>query len=257
MNPQKNVIMIALLALVTGGTALVYAKDREKAATQASKVLYDLSALPEPVQQMLREIIVTAEAGDIDAMRPVLESNELKPMVAATHVDDPIAYWKKQSADGTGRDVLAAILNMLSSGFVRSGKRSTSINSRRRKRWNSIGPCRQRSRRPSGKAVITTITGSASLRAASGTISSNSCGRENPLDSPDQAFGSASPKRTGAPSAVPSSPSHIASRPRTTVPTGQPLNVCPVKGDQPHLLPSHASSTTRSALRSTMVRSAS
>ena len=122
MNPQKNVIMIALLALVTGGTALVYAKDREKAATQASKVLYDLSALPEPVRQMLREIIVTAEAGDIDAMRPVLESNELKPMVAATHVDDPIAYWKKQSADGTGRDVLAAILNTLSSGFVRSGK---------------------------------------------------------------------------------------------------------------------------------------
>jgi len=122
MNRQKNVIMIALVALVTGGAALVYAQDNEKAGTPAPKVLYDLSALPEPVQQMLRDIIVTAEAGDIEAMRPVLESNELKPMVAATHVDDPIAYWKEQSADGTGRDVLAAMLNMLSSGFVLSGK---------------------------------------------------------------------------------------------------------------------------------------
>lgn len=122
MNRQQNVIMIALLALVTASSAIVYAKDRARAPAPAPKVLYDLSALPEPVQEMLREIIITAEAGDIEAMRPVLESNELKPMVAATYVDDPIAYWKEQSADGTGRDILAAMLNTLSSGFVRSGK---------------------------------------------------------------------------------------------------------------------------------------
>ena len=45
-------------------------------------------------------------------MRPVFESNELKPMVATAYVDDPIAFWKKASADGTGRDVLAAMLNV-------------------------------------------------------------------------------------------------------------------------------------------------
>jgi len=122
MNRQKNMIMIALAALVTGGAALVYAQDNEKAGTPAPKVLYDLAGLPDPVQRMLTEIIFTAETGNIEAMRPVLESNELKPMVAAAHVDDPIAYWKEQSADGTGRDVLAAMLNMLSSGFVLTGK---------------------------------------------------------------------------------------------------------------------------------------
>ena len=55
-------------------------------------------------------------------MRPVFESNELKPMVAAEYVEDPVAFWKKASADGTGRDVLAAMLNVAASGYVRVGQ---------------------------------------------------------------------------------------------------------------------------------------
>ncbi len=55
-------------------------------------------------------------------MRTVFESNELKPMVTTSFVDDPIAFWKKASADGTGRDVLAAMLNVLSTGYVRVGQ---------------------------------------------------------------------------------------------------------------------------------------
>jgi hypothetical protein len=85
----------------------------------APNVLYDLRQLPPPVQKMLEAIVVVAQSGDIEKMRPVLESNELKPMVAAAAVDDPIAFWKKASADGTGREVLAALLNVLSTGFVR------------------------------------------------------------------------------------------------------------------------------------------
>jgi len=147
-------VMIALVALVAGAAALVYAQhDTEvppdpaaqnnaavneapalaseatgtaqtpsEATGAAPKVLYDLDALPDPVKRMLEGIIVAAESGDIENMRPVLESNELKPMVATAHVDDPIAFWKKASGDGTGRDVLAAMLNVLSSGFVRTGQ---------------------------------------------------------------------------------------------------------------------------------------
>ncbi len=43
-------------------------------------------------------------------------------MVAAAHVDDPIAFWKKESADGSGREVLAAMLDVMSSGYVRTGQ---------------------------------------------------------------------------------------------------------------------------------------
>ena len=149
-----NLVMIALAAFVAGAAALVYAQHDtgvppnpatqnnaavseapapageatgtaqtpSEAAGAASKVLYDLGALPDPVKRMLEGIIVAAESGDIENMRPVLESNELKPMVTTAHVDDPIAFWKKASADGTGRDVLAAMLNVLSSGFVRVGQ---------------------------------------------------------------------------------------------------------------------------------------
>jgi hypothetical protein len=92
------------------------------AAGPAPKVLYDPAALPPPVKDMVEQIAEAAQAGDIDAMLPVLETNELKPMVSAEAVEDPIGFWKKNSADGKGRDVLAGMLNILSSGFVRVGK---------------------------------------------------------------------------------------------------------------------------------------
>ena len=143
---NRRIIMIALGALVAGTFALVYA-GRDKETSQriaadassgqdvavtgttpaspqagASQVLYDFNALPDPVKRMLTQIAGAAESGDIEAMRTVFESNELKPMVATSFVDDPIAFWKKESADGTGRDVLAAMLNVLSTGYVRVGQ---------------------------------------------------------------------------------------------------------------------------------------
>jgi hypothetical protein len=142
---NRRSIMIALGALVAGALALVYAEgDKETVRRSAAaspqqdvaitgatevpsqsagpQVLYDFNALPDPVKRMLTQIAGAAESGNIEAMRPVFESNELKPMVSASFVDDPIAFWKKASADGTGRDVLAAMLNVLSSGYVRMGQ---------------------------------------------------------------------------------------------------------------------------------------
>ena len=118
-----SLVGIALAALVAGAAALVHAEQGadNKPAT-APEVLYDLNALPDPVKAMLHQIGNAAATGEIEKMRPVLESNELKPMVAAAYIDDPIGHWKKESADGTGRDVLAAMLDMMSSGFVLTGK---------------------------------------------------------------------------------------------------------------------------------------
>jgi hypothetical protein len=139
---NRWIIMIAVGALVAGASALVYAghdmgtsrriaagaSSPPNAATGATPttppagapaVLYDFNALPDPVKRMLTQIAGAAESGNVEAMRTVFESNELKPMVAESLVDDPIALWKRQSADGTGRDVLAAMLNVLSSGYVR------------------------------------------------------------------------------------------------------------------------------------------
>jgi hypothetical protein len=118
--------MIALAALVAGTAAVVYAENETPKTSSAAggetpEVLYDFNALPDPVKRMIEQIAAAAQSGEIENMRPVFESNELKPMVTAAYVDDPIAFWKKGSVDGTGRDVLAAMLDVLSSGFVRVG----------------------------------------------------------------------------------------------------------------------------------------
>src|SRR5690554_5691417 len=67
-----------------------------------------------------------------------------------------------------------------------------------------------------------------------------------------------STKRIGSPVAsAPSSSSHMARWPRTTVPMGQPFTFMPLYGVQPHFEAIHLSSMMRSAFISTMVRSAS
>ncbi len=85
-------------------------------------MLYDLEALPDPIKNTLQGIVEAAQSGDIDEMLPVLQENELPPMLAAAAVSDPIAFWKKASVDGEGHDILAAMLNVFSSGFVRTGE---------------------------------------------------------------------------------------------------------------------------------------
>ncbi len=161
---RRSTFTVALGALVTAAIAIVYAWQAEprhahaqqseiaktpetpksstpEPAPEAKKtpevpkpngaaqpqIQYDPQTLPAPVKQTLQEIFETAQSGDIDAMRPVLEQNELKPMVASTHVDDPVAFWKKNSVDGEGRDVLAAFVNILSTGFVKSGQGKDAI----------------------------------------------------------------------------------------------------------------------------------
>ncbi len=134
---RLNAVMIALAALVAGAAALVHAQNESGqpprgevhgsalAASETAQVptpLYDINALPDPVKRMLDQIANAAQTGEIENMRPVLESNELKPMVATDYVEDPIGFWKKASADGSGRDVLAGMLDVVSYGFVRVGQ---------------------------------------------------------------------------------------------------------------------------------------
>jgi hypothetical protein len=148
MSRRTRSVMAAFAALVAGTLFIVYAyrdnlaspgaagaADQAVAVTETAKpteaaappsgtapvVLYDFDALPDPIKNTLQDIVEAAQSGDINAMLPVLQENELPPMLAAAAVSDPIAFWKKASVDGDGRDILAAMLNVFSSGFVRTG----------------------------------------------------------------------------------------------------------------------------------------
>jgi hypothetical protein len=61
---------------------------------------------------MREQILAAVHAGDVAELRDAIEWNEMPPDFGAAN-NDPITYWKKTSADGEGREVLAVIANLL------------------------------------------------------------------------------------------------------------------------------------------------
>ncbi len=96
-------------------------KDAERIKSSTAEVpvvRYDIGKLPEPVQKMRNWIISAARSGDMERMRPPLESGELPPAFSFGSETDAIAYWRKVSRDGEGREILAEMLKVLSAGFT-------------------------------------------------------------------------------------------------------------------------------------------
>lgn len=74
----------------------------------------DHRAMPQPVREMLEAIAAAARTGRIEEMATAVDWNEMKPDLASGGVvSDPIAFWKARSADGSGREILAVLLNLI------------------------------------------------------------------------------------------------------------------------------------------------
>ena len=67
---------------------------------------------------MRQAILQAATSGDIEQLRVPIEMNEIHPVFAKTHIADPIAYLKSISADGNGREMLAILYNLLTTGYA-------------------------------------------------------------------------------------------------------------------------------------------
>ncbi len=85
----------------------------------AGEILRDVSILPAPVARMRSAILGAVSGGNIEDMRIPVDMNEIPPVLAAGKVADPIAYWKKISGDGEGREILATLVQLFRTGFVR------------------------------------------------------------------------------------------------------------------------------------------
>jgi hypothetical protein len=78
-------------------------------------IITDLSTLPEPVKKMRVALVEAAASGDIERLRPLLGSGEDQTQVSVGDApEDPIAALKSLSGDQDGREVLAILLDIIS-----------------------------------------------------------------------------------------------------------------------------------------------
>jgi hypothetical protein len=83
------------------------------------EVLYDLGKLPEPVKRLHDRIVEACKSGDVEKLRPLLETGESGTQLSFGGVDgDPIAYLKELSGDKEGAEMLAILEEVLNAGYV-------------------------------------------------------------------------------------------------------------------------------------------
>lgn len=83
----------------------------------------DLDKLPEPVKKMRAALVEAAASGDIEKLRPLLGTGEDETQVTVGDTpEDPIAALKSLSGDQNGREVLAILLDIISTGAAHTDK---------------------------------------------------------------------------------------------------------------------------------------
>lgn len=84
------------------------------------EVITDISQLPEPVQRMRQLIIEAASSGDPEKLRALLGAGPTATQLSFGDVDpDPVDYLRSVSGDGEGQEILAILIDLLTTGLVR------------------------------------------------------------------------------------------------------------------------------------------
>lgn len=91
---------------------------KPKTKVEGLKVHYGQEDLPGPVRELREAMLFAIQSGRIEELRHVYEAGDLKPDLGKAAAGDPIAYWKRISGDGEGREVLAALSLVLEAGYV-------------------------------------------------------------------------------------------------------------------------------------------
>lgn len=76
----------------------------------------EAGVLPDAVREKRTELLAIAKAGDIEALRPILDADQTT--VSFGGPEDSTAYLKEVSADGNGLEVLALLADILEAPFA-------------------------------------------------------------------------------------------------------------------------------------------
>ena len=83
------------------------------------EIIYDISKLPEPVQRKRQMIIDACKTGDLEKIRPLLDTGDDATQLSLGGIDgDPITFLRDLSGDKEGQEILAILEEVMSAGFV-------------------------------------------------------------------------------------------------------------------------------------------
>ncbi|GAK72358.1 hypothetical protein RRU01S_25_00480 [Agrobacterium rubi TR3 = NBRC 13261] len=93
--------------------------DQNDAPQISAQIEHDISKAPEPVRRLRQLIIDAASTGDIEKLRPLVNTGPNQARVDGDSGNDPIAALKSFSGDPDGLEVLAIIIDLLSTGYAK------------------------------------------------------------------------------------------------------------------------------------------
>jgi hypothetical protein len=106
-------------AEIEDGDAPPTGEEPPEAAEALPEIIYDLNRLPEPVRRLRDLIVAACKAGDVEALRTLLQPGDEGTTLSLAGVDgDPIAFLKELSGDGEGHEILAILEEVLEAGYV-------------------------------------------------------------------------------------------------------------------------------------------
>ncbi len=87
--------------------------------TAPVQIIRDLSALPAPVRAMRDKLIEAATTGDISKLKPLVGTGRDRADIMNIDGDDPVETLKSFSGDPDGQEILAIMIDILSTGAAR------------------------------------------------------------------------------------------------------------------------------------------
>jgi hypothetical protein len=81
-----------------------------------AEIIRDMTKLPAPVKQMREKLVEAAASGDVTRLRALMGTGPTQTQVMNGEFEDPIETLKSFSGDADGQEILAIMLDILSTG---------------------------------------------------------------------------------------------------------------------------------------------
>ncbi len=101
-------LLFIISILITSFIASNLGRTQEK-----TTVITRFDQLPRGVKRFHQALTRAVRSGNIEKMREVLQLNELMPLINGQFIHDPVKHWRARSPDGSGREFLAALSEIL------------------------------------------------------------------------------------------------------------------------------------------------